>query len=85
MTGLQQESCEMIIHKAEASVRGERYSGVVGLTLVKEKDGWTYTVDKMQDENFTLTWRTKTPEKATSKLQDLYSSSVWKFKIIKSE
>ena len=75
----------MIIHKAEASVIGERYSGVVCLTLVEKKDGWTYTVDKMEDEDFTLTWRTKTPEKATVKLQELYSASVWNFNIIQSE
>jgi len=75
----------MIIQKAEASARGERYSGVVCLTLVKEKDGWTYAVDKMRDGDFTLTWRTKTPEKAAAKLQDLYDSSAWDFKIIKSE
>lgn len=75
----------MIIHKSEVSVRGERYSGVVCLTLVEKKDGWTYAVDKMEDEDFTLTWRTKTPEKASVKLQDLYSASVWEFKIIKSE
>ena len=75
----------MIIHKAEASVKGERYSGVVCLTLIEKKDGWTYVIDKMEDEDFTLTWRTKTPEKATVKLQDLYSADVWDFKIIKFE
>jgi hypothetical protein len=75
----------MIIHKAEASVKGERYSGVVCLTLIEKKEGWTYSVDKMGDEEFTLTWRTRTPEKATTKLIDLYSASVWDFKIITSE
>lgn len=74
----------MIIRKAEASARGSLYSGVVCLTLVKKEDGWTYAVDKMGDEDFTLTWRTKTPEKAADKLRDLYSADVWNFKILKS-
>ncbi len=75
----------MIIHRAEASAKGVWYSGVVCLTLVEKNDGWTYTVDKMGDGDFTLIWRAKTPVKATVKLRDVYSSSVWDFKIIQSE
>lgn len=67
----------MIIKAAEVSARGERYSGKVRLTLTREPDGWTYRVEEMRDENFTLTWRARTPEGATRKLQDVYDSDVW--------
>ncbi len=72
----------MIIHKAEARVKGKNYSDVVSLTLVQKQDGWTYEVDNMTGDNLTLTWRAKTPEKASAKLQDSYKDEVWNFKII---
>lgn len=71
----------MIIKQAEVSARGERFRGVVTLTLTQEADGWTYRVDEMRDERFTLTWRAKTPEGASRKLQDLYSADVWEIAI----
>ena len=67
----------MVIKTAEVSARGERYQGIVTLTLSKETDGWTYRVDGMQDEGFTLTWRARTPEGASHKLQDAYDPTVW--------
>lgn len=72
----------MIIHKAEASAKGKNYSGVVSLTLVQKQDGWTYEVDNVTGDNLALTWRAKTPEKASAKLQDSYKDEVWNFKII---
>lgn len=67
----------MIIKTAEVRARGERYRGTVVLTLTREPDGWTYRVEEMPDENFTLTWRARTPEGATRKLQDVYAADVW--------
>ncbi len=75
----------MIIKLAEVSALGERYSGVVTLTLVKEPDGWTYRVDGMQDDRFTMTWRAKTPQKASRKLQDVYDPKVWQLTIKESD
>ena len=75
----------MIIKVAEVSVRGERYQGVVTLTLSNEPDGWTYRVDGMQDEQFTLTWRSRSPEGASRKLQDAYDPDIWNFTIRQTE
>ncbi|NQT10391.1 MAG: hypothetical protein HQ573_04380 [Desulfobacteraceae bacterium] len=72
----------MIINKVEVSAKGENHSGIVLLTLVQKDDGWTYEVDNMTGGNFALTWRAKTPEKASSKLRDIYKDEVWDFKII---
>ena len=71
----------MIIERADVSARGERYSGVVTLTLVKEPDGWTYNVDGMPDERFLLTWRANTPEGASRKLQDVYDPKDWQLTV----
>ena len=67
----------MVIKIAEVSARGERYQGIVTLTLSHEADGWTYRVDGMQGGDFTLTWRARTPEGASRKLQDAYDPAVW--------
>jgi len=67
----------VIIKTAEVSARGERYCGIVRLTLTREPDGWTYRVEDVRDENFTLTWRARTPEGATRKLRDVYDPDVW--------
>ena len=72
----------IIIHKAEVSTKGEKYSGIVSLILVQKEDGWTYEVENMSQENLPLTWRTKSPEKASSKLRDIYKDKVWDFKIL---
>jgi len=72
----------IIIHKAEVSTKGEKYSGIVSLILVQKEDGWTYEVENMSQENLSLTWRTKSPEKASSKLRDIYKDKVWDFKIL---
>ncbi|MEA3427840.1 MAG: hypothetical protein U9Q84_01190 [Thermodesulfobacteriota bacterium] len=71
----------MIINKVEVSAKGKNYSGIVSLALVQKDDGWTYEVDNMTGDNFALIWRTKTPEKASSKLRDIYKDEVWDFKI----
>lgn len=71
----------MIIKTAEVSARGERFRGVVTLTLVEVRDGWTYRVEGMRDECFTLTWRAKTPEGASRKLQDVYPPEVWQLSV----
>jgi hypothetical protein len=71
----------LIIKRADVSARGERYSGVVTLTLVEEPDGWTYNVDGMPDERFLLTWRAKTPEGASRKLQDVYDPKDWQLTV----
>ena len=67
----------MIIKTAEVSARGERYRGTVTLTLIRERDGWTYRVEEIHDGPFTLTWRAKTPEAASRKLEDVYAADVW--------
>jgi hypothetical protein len=72
----------IIIHKAEVSTKGEKYSGIVSLILVQKEDGWTYEVENMSQENLPLTWRTKSPEKASIKLRDIYKDKVWDFKIL---
>lgn len=72
----------IIIHKAEVSTKGEKYSGIVSLILVQKEDGWTYEVENMTHGNLPLTWRTKSPEKASRKLRDIYRNKVWNFKII---
>lgn len=71
----------MIIKMAEVSALGERYSGVVKLTLMQEPDGWTYGVDGMRDDQFVLVWRAKTPEGASRKLQDVYDPSAWELTV----
>ena len=72
-----------IIDKVEVSAKGEKYSGIVSLILVQKEDGWTYEVEDMTHENLPLTWRAKTPEKASRKLRDIYSNKIWNFKIVK--
>ena len=71
----------VIIKVAEVSARGERYSGVVRLTLTEEPDGWTYDVDGMREDRFVLVWRAKTPEGASRKLQDVYDPKAWKLTV----
>ena len=71
----------MIINKVDVSTKGKNYSGIVSLALVQKDDGWTYEVDNVTGGGFTLTWRTKTPEKASSKLRDIYEDEIWDFKI----
>ncbi len=72
----------IIIHKAEVSTKVEKYSGIVSLILVQKEDGWTYEVEDMTHGNLPLTWRAKSPEKASSKLRDIYKDNVWDFKIL---
>ncbi len=72
----------MIIRRAEVSVRGSRYRGVVQLDLVQTPEGWTYRVDGMTSGSLELTWHARTPEKASRKLQDIYSDQEWHLKII---
>lgn len=71
----------VIIKTAEVSAQGEKYSGIVQLTLTEESDGWTYRVEGMRDNQFTLTWRARTPEGASRKLQDVYDPQVWQLTI----
>lgn len=71
----------MIINKVEVSATGENYSGIVLLTLVQKDDGWTYEVDNMTDGGFALTWRAKTAEQASRKVQNIYRDKTWNFKI----
>ncbi|MBW1746535.1 MAG: hypothetical protein JRJ25_09645, partial [Deltaproteobacteria bacterium] len=54
----------------------------VSLILVQKENGWTYEVEDMTHENLPLTWRTKSPEKASNKLRDIYKDEVWDFKIV---
>ena len=75
----------MIIRKAQVSARGSRQRGVVQLDLVQTPEGWTYRVDGMTTGPFEMTWRARTPEKATRKLQDVYSDARWHLEIITSE
>ncbi len=72
----------IIINKVEVSTKGEKTSGIVSLILVEKKDGWTYEVENMTHENLPLTWRAKSPEKASSKLKDIYRDKIWDFKIV---
>ena len=73
----------IIIHKAEVRTKGEKYSGIVSLILVQKENGWTYEVEDMSHGNLPLTWRTKSPEKASKKLRGIYKDEVWNFKIVK--
>lgn len=75
----------VIIKVAEVSARGERHSGVVRLTLTEEPDGWTYGVDGMREDRFLLLWRTKTPEGASRKLQDVYDPKSWQLTVKEAE
>ena len=79
------ETNTVIIKQAEVSARGEKYSGIVTLTLIQETDGWTYRVDGMSDDRFTLTWRARSPEGATRKFQDAYDPKVWRITVKESE
>ncbi len=72
----------MIIRKAQVSPRGRRASGVVQLDLVETPQGWTYRIDGMTTGPLELTWHARTPEKASRKLQDVYSEHQWHLKII---
>ena len=72
----------MIIRKAEVSASGPRYSGIVHLDLVETPQGWTYPINDMTTGPLTLTWYARTPEKASRKLQDVYSDQCWTLKII---
>ena len=75
----------LIIKVAEVSARGERYNGVVRLTLTEEPDGWTYDVDGMRGDRFLLIWRTKTPEGASRKLKDVYDPKSWQLMVKEAE
>ena len=75
----------LIIKVAEVSARGERYNGVVRLTLTEEPDGWTYDVDGMRGDRFLLIWRTKTPEGASRKLKDVYDPKSWQLTVKEAE
>ena len=75
----------VIIKIAEVSARGERYSGVVRLTLTEEPDGWTYGVDGMREDRFVLTWRTKTREGASRKLRDVYDPKACELTVKETE
>ncbi len=72
----------MIIRKAQVSASGQRYSGIVRLDLVETPQGWTYRIDGMSTGSLTMTWHARTPEKASRKLQDVYSDPCWTLKII---
>lgn len=72
----------MIIRKAQVSATGDNYSGVVTLVLVEKEDGWTYEVEGMNGDNLPLTWRARTPQKATEKIKDIYRSNTWKMEIL---
>ncbi|MBW2568033.1 MAG: hypothetical protein JRD93_01345 [Deltaproteobacteria bacterium] len=73
----------MIINKVEVSVKGKKHGGIVLLNIIKKEDGWTYEVGGMTGDDLPLTWRAKTPEKASSKLRDIYKDEeIWNFKII---
>ena len=72
----------MIIRKAQVCARGNRSSGVVQLDLVETPSGWTYRIDGITTGPLEMTWHARTPEKATRKLQDVYSDQEWDFKII---
>ena len=72
----------IIIHKAEVRTKGEKYSGIVSLILVQKENGWTYEVENMAHGNLALLWRTKSPEKASEKLRDIYKDKVWNFMIV---
>jgi len=72
----------VIINKAEVSTKGKKFNGIVSLILVQKQDGWTYEVEDMTHENLPLTWRAKSPEKASSKLRDIYRDKVWDFNIV---
>lgn len=71
----------MVINKVEVSAKGENYSGIVLLTLVQKDDGWTYEVDNMTGGGFALSWRMKTAEQASRKVQNIYRDKIWSFKI----
>jgi hypothetical protein len=71
----------LIIKTAEVSARGNQYSGIVTLKLTQAPDGWTYRVAEVRDKGFTLTWRAKTPQGASRKLQDVYASDAWNFSV----
>ena len=72
----------IIINKAEVSTKKEKYNGIVSLILVQKKDGWTYEIENMSHGNLLLTWRSKSPEKASEKLRDVYKDEVWKLKVV---
>ncbi len=72
----------MIIRKAQVCARGSRYSGVVYLELLETPAGWTYRIDGMTTGPMEMTWYARTPEKASRKLQDVYSDQQWDLKII---
>ena len=72
----------MIIRKAQVSACGPRYSGVVQLDLIETPQGWTYRIDGMTTGPLTMTWHARTPEKASRKLQDVYSDQCWTLEII---
>ena len=71
----------MVIKTVEVSARGAHSHGVVTLNLTQTPAGWTYRVDGMQDEAFTLTWHARSPEGASRKLQDVYDPTIWKLTI----
>ena len=75
----------VIIKVAEVSARGELRQGRVTLTLWQAPDGWTYRVDGMQDDGFTLAWRARSPEGASRKLQDVYDPAVWDMTVRQAE
>ena len=73
---------EKIIRKVEVTTNKKNFEGTVSLVLVQKENGWTYEVEDMSHGNLPLTWRTRTPEQASKKLEDIYSNKIWNLKII---
>jgi hypothetical protein len=71
-----------IIHKARVRTAADPTRDGVTLDLVRTPEGWTYAVAETRGEPLPLTWRAKTPESATRKLQDIYDPRHWHMEVL---
>lgn len=71
-----------IIRKARVRTVATPQQGGVTLDLVQTPEGWTYAVAETRGAPLRLTWRTKTPESATRKLQDIYNPRHWRLEVM---
>lgn len=71
-----------IIRKARVCTVAAPRQGSVTLDLVQTPEGWTYAVVETPGAPLRLTWRAKTPESATRKLQDIYDPHHWRLEVM---
>lgn len=72
----------MAIQKARVTATSAEHSEPVALTLVKDNQGWTYSVDGMSGGDFLLLWREESAQKASEMLLQSFPSDAFTLEVI---